>query len=395
MDQRLNVAAKAGNVDTLYTLINGDKYILEHIDQLPFIDTPLHVAASEGHLDFAMEMMRLKPSYARKLNQDGYSPIHLALHNKKFQMVRRLLEFDRGLVRIQGRQGKTPLHFAAEHELDGLLAEESALHIAAKENKLEALKVLLGWLEHVGKDEVLKWTDDEGNTILHVAASRNQIEMVKLFINRADINAKNLEGSTALDIIEMGQRRFDCKELRLMLLRSGALNGSLLPHVPTLADSLKTKMSWHQKWIISDYRKNLYLSSENRNIILVVAVLFATANYQAVLEAPSSDKGARLSGIRSVIFASVNNIAFLASMVEIYFHLPRGCDSSLRIVLPLVIFNFALIHIGLDSIFIIAIFMVLFYWSKLVVLVHKFFPLRSYKKSLEVKCSLFKHCSNV
>ena len=60
---------------------------------------------------------------------------------------------------------------------DLTIRKETALHIAVKSDKVEALQVLLGWLEHVGKDGVLKWCDDEGNTILHVAASRNQIEV--------------------------------------------------------------------------------------------------------------------------------------------------------------------------------------------------------------------------
>ena len=38
---------------------------------MEFVDSPLHIAAATGHRDFAMEMMNLKPSFARKLNQSG------------------------------------------------------------------------------------------------------------------------------------------------------------------------------------------------------------------------------------------------------------------------------------------------------------------------------------
>ena len=166
---------------------------MDRVENIPFIDTPLHIAASAGQVLFAMEIMRLKPSFARKLNQNGYSPIHLALQNEQTELVISLLDVDRDLVRVRGREGKTPLHFAAECGMIDVLAEflsvcpksiqdltirkETALHVAVKSDKLEALKVLLGWLEHVGKDRpVLKWRDNEGNTILHVAASRFQIE---------------------------------------------------------------------------------------------------------------------------------------------------------------------------------------------------------------------------
>ena len=80
---RLNEVARQGNIETFYGLIQEDVKLLEDIDELPFVDTPLHVVASSGgpqHIQkFAMEMMRLKPSFARKPNLNGYSPIHLAL----------------------------------------------------------------------------------------------------------------------------------------------------------------------------------------------------------------------------------------------------------------------------------------------------------------------------
>ena len=194
MEQRLETTAKAGDIDCLYLLLKEDAYLLERIDQVPYINTPLHVAASTDNVYFALEIMRLKPSFARKLNPDGYSPIHLALQHGQTQMVLRLLDFDRDLVRVQGREGKTPLHFAAEYDMIDLLAEflsvcpesiqdwtirkETALHIAVKHNKLEVLQVLVGWLQLVEKDnQILNWTDDEGNSVLHIASSRSQFEV--------------------------------------------------------------------------------------------------------------------------------------------------------------------------------------------------------------------------
>lgn len=79
--ERLNQIAQQGNIDAFYSLIREDVSLLENMDKLPFVDTPLHKAASAGHTRFAMEMMRLKPSFARKLNPDGFSPMHLALQN--------------------------------------------------------------------------------------------------------------------------------------------------------------------------------------------------------------------------------------------------------------------------------------------------------------------------
>ncbi|XP_022748018.1 uncharacterized protein LOC111297629 [Durio zibethinus] len=79
MDENLRRAAREGNVDELYASIQRNSNVLRRIDGRDFVDTPLHLAAAEGCIDFAMEIMTLKPTFARKLNQQGFRPIHLAV----------------------------------------------------------------------------------------------------------------------------------------------------------------------------------------------------------------------------------------------------------------------------------------------------------------------------
>ncbi|KAK8979424.1 hypothetical protein V6N11_000570 [Hibiscus sabdariffa] len=52
-----------------------------------------------------MEMINLKPAYARKLNQQGLSHIHLAVEKRHKEMVLRLLEIDNDVVRVKGKNG--------------------------------------------------------------------------------------------------------------------------------------------------------------------------------------------------------------------------------------------------------------------------------------------------
>ena len=116
MDERIekmNQVAQHGNIVAFFILIREDVKLLEDINQLPFVDTPLHIAASAGHIPMAMELMRLMPSFAWKPNTDGFSPIHLDLLNGQTQMVLQLLKVDGDLVHVQGREGMTPLHYAA------------------------------------------------------------------------------------------------------------------------------------------------------------------------------------------------------------------------------------------------------------------------------------------
>lgn len=198
--ERLRGAAQAGNIDELYALIREDAYLLDGIDQIPFFDTPLHIAAAAGHTDFAMEIMNLKPSLALKLNRDGFSPVHVALQNGQKETVFDLLGLDhnKNMLRVKGKEGKTPLHYVIGEAVDVNLVltfllccpecirdvtnqNETALHIAAQKNLMEVLQVLLGWLRRTdnkyGKlwqKEVLNWKNKEGDTVLHIAVSNNQ-----------------------------------------------------------------------------------------------------------------------------------------------------------------------------------------------------------------------------
>ena len=204
----LNAVAQQGNIEAFYGLIQEDVKLLEDIDELPFVDTPLHVAASADaedpeHIKFAMEMMRLKPSFARKPNPNGYSPIHLALQKENIQMVYRLLQVDGDLVRVKGKEGRTPLHdvaaaAATEQQLDLLdkflsncpnsvedvtIQNQTALHIALENNNLDAFKRLVRWLRENKSEnarEILNRQDERGNTVLHVAVSENQTEASSL-----------------------------------------------------------------------------------------------------------------------------------------------------------------------------------------------------------------------
>ncbi|XP_075655817.1 ankyrin repeat-containing protein BDA1-like [Castanea sativa] len=307
--ERLNQIAQQGNIDAFYSLIREDVSLLENMDKLPLVDTPLHKAASAGHTRFAMEMMRLKPSFARKLNPDGFSPMHLALQNDQTQMVLRLLEVDGDLACIQGREGVTSLHHAVETGdlylvakflsvcpnsiKDVTIRSETALHIALKTDQSGAFELLVGWLRRswfknalLWEKRVVNWEDEEGNTALHVAASKNQPQAVKQLLNCSiDVNAKNLMGYTALDILQQ-QTVGDYKEIKDMLCRAGALNASSLPPVTTLAEYLRSTVLIQEKLPLSYLRERTKISSDMRNVLLVVAALLVTVTYQAALSPP-------------------------------------------------------------------------------------------------------------
>ncbi|MBA0880933.1 hypothetical protein Goshw_000295, partial [Gossypium schwendimanii] len=323
MDERMIEAAQTGDIDLLYELIQNDPYVFQRIDDVPFFHTPMHVAAAAGRVEFMMEMINLKPSFARKLNQAGFSPMHLALQDNKTQAVLQLLKFDKGLIRVKGREGFTPLHHVVQTGDDDLLIKflkvcpeaiedvtvrnETVFHIAVKSNMFEAFQVLVGWLMRSHHEsaqrwdiELLSWPDIDGNTVLHIAAIRNRprvVEVLLKHLHRYQINAKNLEGLTALDIQSQNpwnERQAD--RIIDMLSNAGGLSGSSssLPNTSFASiyiKSSKEKTPWYLKWATRSSGEKKGMPHEMRNTFLVVTVLIITTTYEASLNPPKMPDG--------------------------------------------------------------------------------------------------------
>ncbi|KAK8643374.1 hypothetical protein V6N13_012674 [Hibiscus sabdariffa] len=303
MDPRLREAAETGNIDALHVLIRDDPYILERVDQIPFIQTPLHVAANQGHVSFAMEMMNLKPSFARKLNPHGFSPMHLALITGQTRLVLRLLKADKDLVRVKGWAGLTPFHYVVTTGNSRLLVsfleaspeciedvtvrDETAFHLALKEDQIEAFNILIGWLQRTRRThgsvfsfekKMANWEDDEGNTLLHIAAKKEQRDALKLLLDSQlwlQVKAKDSDGWTALEIIKKANRR------------GVNINRNTSDEVDTKIKQLKDKVTCERIRVLVD-RTRHSMPVDMINTMLVIMALVITAIYQSSLSPPGS-----------------------------------------------------------------------------------------------------------
>ncbi|XP_021299603.1 ankyrin repeat-containing protein BDA1-like [Herrania umbratica] len=313
MDDRLIEASQQGDIDVLYELIREDAHVLRRIDEIVFVDTPLHIAASSGHASFVMEMMNLMPSFSQKLNKSGLSPMHLAMLNGNLELVLSFLELDCDLVRVKGRGGLTPLHLAVKYGNIDLLASflvacpksiedlsvhgETALHIAVKYNMLEALAVLVGWLQRVCHEDALKWRvkipnrkDDQGKTVLDIAASNNQLEFIKLL---SEINAQNSKGrrltasSTIQHKVKLFWRRM-AKKMRYCGRNRDLLKASSPESRKTLTNYLRSKTSFDEKLAVFITRHKLKISDDARSALLVVVGLLVAATFPAIFSPPGS-----------------------------------------------------------------------------------------------------------
>ncbi|KAF2321320.1 hypothetical protein GH714_038605 [Hevea brasiliensis] len=235
--QRLKQAAQAEDIDALYALIREDARVLERIDEMPLVDTPLHVAASARHIDFAMEIVNLKASFIRKLNPDGFSPMHLALQNDHMLMVTWLIDVDGNLVRVKGKGGFTPLHYAAEQG---------------------KLSILLECF--FGCPESIKDVTFQGDTALHIAVKNHQKEAFELLMDVVFIRRCWFLGNGAHQLEKQGRH--------------------------SVLQEAQTWKSKSRPLLLKLWQRRNWKSSEKRNTELVVDTLIVTAIFQTSLSPP-------------------------------------------------------------------------------------------------------------
>ncbi|KAK6787985.1 hypothetical protein RDI58_016510 [Solanum bulbocastanum] len=311
MDEEMKEAAQDGNIDAFYRIIEDNPSILKQIEALEFVETPLHTAASCGNTDFAIEMLSLRPSFGRKLDPRGYSPLDLALRNEQRDTVKQLILFDPKLIQVRSRGRKTPLHYVAENDDADLLSEflvacpsainsrtirrETALHLAVSNKCFEAFQVLIGWIYRTGNRRKLDWKDKNGSTVLHIAAQTGQVEVVKILTRqKMDLDIRDQYHMTALDIVSnLGDDSSqEYAQIREILHRVGAMKRTELPwefnmmHLLRKIPSFPEASEIIRSQAVRSVDSNKGLTGDMRNAYLVVTVLIVTASFQAIISPP-------------------------------------------------------------------------------------------------------------
>ncbi|PIM99157.1 26S proteasome regulatory complex, subunit PSMD10 [Handroanthus impetiginosus] len=300
--EMMNNYARTGDITALYTSIESNPHLLQDMDKIQFIHTPLHEAAAFGQTGFALEILNLMPSFGKKLNPKGLSPLHVALEHKRITTARSLVRMDKQLVRVKGKQGFTPLHLAAkfanadnDDELEMLsdfLLEcpesindlnnrfQTALHVSLEYNCSGSSALILNWITRTSKQFILAWKEVDGNTALHTAVTYGRAKEVKELMWLVELNPKNVNGKTPLDIAEECQT----ERAKLYLTSAGAQKADERPKVESNGKYLKSTVTFSEHFF-----RGCYLACKDlalRNDISLVAGLIITATYQAVLQPP-------------------------------------------------------------------------------------------------------------
>ncbi|CAI9784852.1 unnamed protein product [Fraxinus pennsylvanica] len=141
-EKRLYDAAVKGDVKSLLDLLKEDPLILDRVSFTCYNKTPLHIATICQHTAFVQEIVQRNPLLAAELDSH----------------------------------------------------QSSSLHIASAKGYAEIAKAIVS----AAPD------NDDGDTILHLAVRTKHFETVQYLMETTgiDMNAKNANGYTALDILE-------------------------------------------------------------------------------------------------------------------------------------------------------------------------------------------------
>ncbi|KAI3823127.1 hypothetical protein L1987_04557 [Smallanthus sonchifolius] len=313
MDKSLFEASLTGNVQALNQLLQKDELILDRVSLTRFSETPLHIAALRGHLDFVKVLLREKPTLAVSLDSVRRTPLHVASAGGHVEIVCELLQ----VMSAEGcgfrdQDGRTALYLAVKNEqldiikvliqtrpdLGRELEEngETILHICISYNRFEAFKLLCQlWSE----DELAMMTDCNGNTLLHLAAVHKQVQTVKYLLQKSSIrtnrNVVNGHGFTELDVLDHSPRDFQTLEIKTLLMEANFLRAKDAKLFQTLIESNSsqnvTNLDRKPKGLMSRVW-NWYLNNngnwleKQRGILILATIVVATTSFYSGLHPP-------------------------------------------------------------------------------------------------------------
>ncbi|XP_077237778.1 uncharacterized protein LOC143879323 [Tasmannia lanceolata] len=306
MESKVYEAALEGSVTSLLKLLEQDARILDRCSVLGMEGNPLHIAALHGHADFAKEIINRKPEFVRELNSQGYLPLHLASAKGNVEMVKDLLQADPETCLVRDPEGRIPLHTAAikgrVEVLEALVSAkpvttrvltkggESILHLCLKqENDLfKCIKKLVELVDVKERGELVKMKDNDDNTILHLSTANRQFQTIEFLLDKTevDVNAVNVNGFTALDVL-LETSEESCGDGRIeRMLRSAEAKRSkvekknMVQFLGMVCSGGSIGKSKKQ------LEKNEASLNDARNTLIVVAILIATVTYTSGLTPP-------------------------------------------------------------------------------------------------------------
>ncbi|XP_048133720.1 ankyrin repeat-containing protein ITN1-like isoform X5 [Rhodamnia argentea] len=344
MESELYEAALKGNVASLLELLGKDELLLDRIMTGNHTETPLHIAAMLGHLEFVEEVLARKAELAREQDSRSSTPLHLAAAKGYVNLVATLLRVGPEICFVRDKYERNPLHVAAmkgQVDVLELLVRtrpdaarsviehgQTILHLCVKHNRLEALKLLIDIL---ADDQFINSRDEDGNTILHLAAADGQTKTILFLTNKGvNPNITNSKGFTALALLTQGcsmERASEITDSAPQILENHDPSRRTV-HASNMVTAFRPPRNEEKK----KERKRKWQNSMHKTL-MVVAILLATMAFQAGMTPPggiwdndfegNANHTAHFAGDsvmaqrypgRYKVFIAFNTISFIASL---------------------------------------------------------------------------------
>ncbi|CAK8535837.1 unnamed protein product [Lathyrus sativus] len=228
------VACYHGHLDLVNLLVNLSENV--GLEVVGFDQACFHIAASRGHSDVVRELLNKWPDLTQLIDENGNSALHHACNKGHREIVWILLKRDSNLALQYNNNGYTPLHLAVMNGKVSVLndfvsgssasfhcltrEEETVFHIAVRYGCYDALVFLV---QIANGTNLLHCQDRYGNTALHLAVSGGRHKMTDFLINKTklDINTRNSEGITALDILDQAMDSAENRQIQTTFIRAG------------------------------------------------------------------------------------------------------------------------------------------------------------------------------
>ncbi|CAA7404566.1 unnamed protein product [Spirodela intermedia] len=350
-DSSLHLASRAGNLLQVQQILSqSDRDHLKGLVSAQNCDgeTPLYVAAENGHSQIVHEILGLSDVHSAALKAcNGFDSFHIAAKQGHVGVLKMLLSFSSELAMTVGPSNVTPLYSAAAQghsDVVNLLLEsnaslakiarnngKTALHAAARNGHVDIVTSLLRSDPHISLEvdkkgqtafhvavkgqnvamivellkadpSVVNVKDLKGNTPLHIAARKAHPLIVKTLteVEGVEVNAFNRARETPLDILEKNSN----EELASVLRDAGGAAARDLAVPPSPAKQLKQTVSDIKHDVQSQLQqtrktgirvqkikkrlKKLHVEGLNNaiNSNTIVAVLIATVAFAAIFTVP-------------------------------------------------------------------------------------------------------------
>ncbi|KAF7814235.1 ankyrin repeat-containing protein [Senna tora] len=214
----IHIAASRGHTNVVRELINKWGDVVEVIDDDG--NSPLHHASLKGHREIVWMLLRRHPNLALHYNNNGYTPLHLSLINGSVSILHDFLS-----------SNAASFHYLTSEE-------ETIFHLAVRYGHYDALLFLL---QVSNGTNLLHCQDRYGNTLLHLAVTAGRHKIAELLINKTnlEINTRNSEDMTALDILDRSKDSPENRTLQATFIRAGAKRSIQLLFPSSASSSLE------------------------------------------------------------------------------------------------------------------------------------------------------------